>query len=122
MQIGQAQRRDASVSVSVSAKLNLSPPLFSADASRVAAAAASAPRSVGRPAAVLPLLPRLLLAQTVGSAVRPATIPIRMCSLRRTNAILVLCRQLALLVFDWHVYLERRARIGAGSRLGCSEQ
>jgi hypothetical protein len=119
VQIELSQR----LSTSESTEFDLSSPFFSADASRVTAPSANARWSVGWPAAILPLLPCLMLAQTIGSAIRPAAIPIpiRVCGLWCTDTFLAMCRQLTLLVLYWHIYLERRIRVGARSRFRCSE-
>ena len=72
------ESKKKNVSCTKLTELNFSSPLFATEVSRVTTLATGTLGTVGTSAAILPLLPSLLFAKTVGPAVCPSAVPLGM--------------------------------------------
>ena len=95
------------------AKLNLSSPFLSAQASRVITPPVIARRSICCPASVLQPLPGLLLAEAIRPAVSAIATPVCVCLAWCPNQLLAAGYPFLLLEILWQVYPEGGAvRVG----------
>jgi hypothetical protein len=103
-------------------QLNLPPPLFSAEVSRVTAPPLCTRGTVCAPPTTLQLLPGLLFAKTVRSAIRSIAVPIAVCLSGRADQLLTV--QLPFLLFRVfrQVYPKSAVHIGTGSRVSFCEE